>query len=126
MTDDQKLGIEVEIAELLYREAGELVDEDKPQISLLNYEHLLRDEVDLIIKQVLAETRLIMKLQDIQLLMKNVVLVNLTGFGKILCAYLSPLVLRKVVIKEKGVGVGMMQLNAVMDKKLRVNLSRPD
>ena len=109
MTDDQKLGIEVEIAELLYREAGELVDEDKPQISLLNYEHLLRDEVDLIIKQVLAETRLIMKLQDIQLLMKNVVLVNLTGFGKILCAYLSPLVLRKVFNKEKGVGVGMMQ-----------------
>ena len=46
MTDDQKLGIEVEIAELLYREAGELVDEDKPHISLLNNGHLLREEMD--------------------------------------------------------------------------------
>ena len=111
---------------MLYRDAGKVVDKDKLQISLVNYGHLLRDEVDLIIKQVLAETRLIMKLQDIQLLMKNVVLVYLTDFGKMLCAYLSPLVLRKVFNKEKGVGFGMMQLNAVMDKKLRVNLSRPD
>ena len=46
MTDDQQLGIEVEIAELLYREAGELVDEDKPQISLQNIGHLLIEEMD--------------------------------------------------------------------------------
>ena len=53
--------------------------------------------------------------------MRNVVLVNLTGSGKILCAYLAPLVLRKVLNKEKG--MGMMQLSTVIDEKLRVNLS---
>ena len=46
--------------------------------------------MDLIIKHVLAETRLIMQLQEIGN-KRNVVLVNLTGSGKILCAYLAPL-----------------------------------
>ena len=76
--------------------------------------------MDLIIKQVLAETRLIMKLQEIGN-KRNVVLVNLMGSGKILCAYLAPLVLRKVLNKEKG--MGMMPLSTVIDEKLRVNLS---
>ena len=55
------MGIRVERAELLLqREAGEVVEKDKPQISLLNHGHLLIDwnEVDLIIKQVQAETNL--------------------------------------------------------------------
>ena len=76
--------------------------------------------MDLIIKQVLAETRLIMKLQEIGN-KRNVVLINLMGSGKILCAYLAPLVLRKVLNKEKG--MGMMPLSTVIDEKLRVNLS---
>ena len=76
--------------------------------------------MDLIIKQVLAETRLIMKFQEIGN-KRNVVLVNLMGSGKILCAYLAPLVLRKVLNKEKG--MGMMPLSTVIDEKLRVNLS---
>ena len=42
------------------------------------------------------------------------------GSGKILCAYLAPLVLRKVLNKEKG--MGMMPMSTVMDEKLRVNL----
>ena len=76
--------------------------------------------MDLIIKQVQAETNLIMKFQEIGN-MRNVVLVNLMGSGKILCAYLAPLVLRKVLNKEKG--MGMMPLSTVIDEKLRVNLS---
>ena len=76
--------------------------------------------MDLIIKQVLAETRLIMKFQEIGN-KRNVVPVNLMGSGKILCAYLAPLVLRKVLNKEKG--MGMMPLSTVIDEKLRVNLS---
>ena len=131
MTDYPELGITVERAEWLYSEAGELVEEDKPQISLQIYGHLLSDEVDLIIKEVLAETRLTMKLQDFQLLTlhclgnkRNVVLVNPTGSGKMLCAYLAPLVLRKVFNKEKGVGVGTMPLSAVMDEKLKSEFNK--
>ena len=125
MADDE-LGISVERAEWLSTEAGELVDEDQPQINIQKYGYLLRDEVDIVIKQVLEETRLTIKLQDFQILTlhclgnrKNVVLVNPTGSGKMLCAYLATLVLRKVFDKDKGVGLGTMPLSALMDEKLK-------
>ena len=67
MAEDE-LGISVERAKWLSTEAGKLVDEDRPQINIQKYGYLLRDEVDFIIKKVLAETGLTIKLQDFQLL----------------------------------------------------------
>ena len=48
-------------------------------------------------------------------------LVNPTGSGKMLCAYLTPLVLRQVFIKEKSVGMSTMSLSALMDEKQKVS-----
>ena len=42
-----------------------------------------------------------------------------TGSGKMLCATLAPLVLRKVFQKENGVGLGTMPLSALMEEKLK-------
>ena len=60
MVDDE-FSITVEKAEQLYSKTVALVDEDLPQINIQMCGYLLRDEVDFIIKQVLAETGLTMK-----------------------------------------------------------------
>ena len=39
-----------------------------------------------------------------------------------LCAYLTPLVLRQVFIKEKSVGMSTMSLSALMDEKQKSEL----
>ena len=122
MSEEFEFGIIIEKAEWLYNEAVE----DASQISLQKYGYLLRDEVHLIIKEVLEEKQLAFKLQDFQLLSlhclgnkNNVVLVSPTGSGKMLCATLAPLVLRKVFQKENGVGLGTMPLSALMEEKLK-------
>ena len=63
-----QLGISKEKADLLYDGAGELVDEDPEQLTLEKYEHLLCDEVHLVIKEVLSENQIGFKLQDFQML----------------------------------------------------------
>ena len=124
-----EFSITVEKAEQLYSKTVALVDEDLPQINIQMCGYLLRDEVDFIIKQVLAETGLTMKLKDFQRLTlhylenkKNVVLFSPTESGKMLCAYLTPLVFRQVFIKEKSVGMSTMSLSALMDEKQKSEL----
>lgn len=121
-----QLGITKEKADLLYDGAGELVDEDPEQLTLEKYEHLLCDEVHLVIKEVLSENQIRFKLQDFQMLtlhclgsLKNVVLICPTGCGKMLCSYLGTLVLRKVFGKVKGVSLGNQPLSALMEEKLK-------
>ena len=71
-----------------YSLAGELVPEDEDQISLQQYGHLLRDDVALIIKEVLEEHPIPFELKPFQLVAlhalgskKNVILISPTGSG---------------------------------------------
>ena len=52
----------------LYNEAGELVEEDKEQITLQKNSHLLSDTVHIIIQEVLRENPVPFELQEFQLL----------------------------------------------------------
>ena len=54
-------------AEELYDKAGTAVKEDPEQITIDKYNYLLKDEVHLIIQEVLSENPLPFKLQDFQL-----------------------------------------------------------
>ena len=121
-----ELGILKEKADLLYDGAGELVDEDPEEITIVKHEHLFCDKIHGIIKEVLSENQICFKLQDFQMLslhclgsLKNVVLICPTGCGKMLCSYLGTLVLRKVYGKVKGVGLGSQPLSALMEEKLK-------
>ena len=114
------------VAEELYNNAGKLIPENEVQIKLGDYQHLLSDPVHLIIQEVLSEHPLPYKLQDFQLLTlhvlgskKNVILLAPTGSGKMICAYLGILVLQKVFGIEKGVGLGIQPLSAIMEEKLK-------
>jgi hypothetical protein len=69
--------------EVLYDEAGKLVDEEEDQISLSKYSYLLRDEVAIILEQVLEEKPLPFLLADFQKLaihaigsLQNVILIR--------------------------------------------------
>ena len=101
-----------EMADDLYEKAGTLIPEDKCDITIEKYGHLLKDSVHSIIQEVLSENPLPYKLQDFQLLtlhclgsLKNVVLVAPTGCGKMLCSYYGILVLQKVFNIPDGVGL---------------------
>ena len=119
-------GISADKAKLLLEQAGDLKEEDPEQITIRNHEHLLCDQVHIIIQEVLQENPVGFKLQDFQLLslhclgsLKNVVLLSPTGSGKMLCAYYGTLVLRKVFEKPKGVGLVNQPLSALMEEKLK-------
>ena len=131
--DTGKIAIDIskERADWLFDEAGELVDEDEEQIKIERYEHLMSDKIHIIIQEVLNENNIVFKLQDFQLLtlhclgnLQNVVLICPTGCGKMLCAYLGTLVLRKVFGKVKGVGLGNQPLSALMEEKLKTPVIR--
>ena len=127
-----EFSVSKEKADYLYDKAGELIDEDPPGITLAKHEQLLlNDQVDHIIKKVLHETGVErrFKLQDFQLLTlhclgnkNNVILISPTGSGKMLCAQLGSLVMKKVFEKEKGVGLGNMPLSALMEEKLKSDI----
>ena len=127
-----EFSVSKEKADYLYEKAGELIEEDPPGITFAKYEHLLlHDQVDLIINKVLHETGVSQrfKLQEFQLLTlhclgnkKNVILISPTGSGKMLCAQLGILVLKKVFEMEKGVGLGSMPLSALMEEKLKSDI----
>ena len=85
-TENLKLGISKETSEYLFDQAGDLIEEDAEEISLLANKHLLNDSVALIISEVLDENPLPFKLQQFQLLtlhcigsLKNVILISPTG-----------------------------------------------
>ena len=110
----------------LYDEAGKLVSADDDQISLTKYCHLLRDDVALTLAQVLEENPLQFELADFQKVaihaigsMQNVVLISPTGSGKMAVAYLSILVLQKMLGIPSGVGVGTQPLTSIMNEKLK-------
>ena len=80
------LDISKALAKYLYDRAGECVKEDVGEISLMKYQHLLKDDVALIIEEVLMSNPLPYKLQEFQLLalhcigsLKNVILISPTG-----------------------------------------------
>ena len=107
-----------ERAEELYDEAGKLVPEDADQITLQKNSHLLSDEVHLIIQEVLSENPVSFMLQDFQLLclhcigsLQNCILLAPTGMGKMVCAYLSILVLQKKFGIPDGVGLGTQPIS---------------
>ena len=86
-------GISADKAKLLLDQAGDLKEEDPKQITIRNHEHLLCDQVHIIIQEVLQKNPVGFKLQYFQLLtlyclgsLKNVVLLSPTGSGKMLCA----------------------------------------
>ena len=125
-SDDQQLGVSKVKAGWLLERAGELTDEDPELITIKKYEHLLSDKVHIIIQEVLQENSIGFKLQDFQSLtlhclgsLKNVILVVPTGVGKSLCSILGILVLRKVLGKSSGVGVGNLPISALMEEKLK-------
>ena len=69
--------------EVLYEEAGKLVAEEEDQISLSKYSYLLRDEIAIILEQVLEEKPLPFLLADFQKLaihaigsLQNVILIR--------------------------------------------------
>ena len=104
----------------LYDEAGKLVSADDDQISLTKYCHLLRDDVALTLAQVLEENPLQFELADFQKVashaigsMQNVVLISPTGSGKMAVAYLSILVLQKMLGIPSEVGVGTQPLSYI-------------
>ena len=110
----------------LYKQAGDLVEEEEDQISLTRFSHLLNDDVAGIIEKVLAENPLPFPLQDFQKIalhaigsLKNVILVSPTGSGKMIVNYLAILVLQKVMGKPAGVGVGCQPLSSIMAEKLK-------
>jgi len=110
----------------LYDEAGELVEEDAEQITLQKNSHLLSDTVHILIQEVLSENPLPFKLQEFQLLclhcigsLQNCILLAPTGMGKMVCAYLSILVLQKKFGIPGGVGLGTQPLTALMEEKLK-------
>ena len=128
-TENLDLGISKEISKYLFDQAGDLIEEDAEEISLLANKHLLNDSVGLIISEVLYENPLPFKLQQFQLLtlhcigsLKNVVLISPTGSGKMILAYLSILVLEKVFKVEKGVGLGSQPLSALMEEKVKTSM----
>ena len=101
----------------LYNEAGELVEEDKEQITLQKNSHLLSDTVHIIIQEVLRENPVPFELQEFQLLclhcigsLQHCILLAPTGMGKMICAYLSILVLKKKFGIPDGVGLGNQPL----------------
>ena len=117
-------------AEELYEKAGTAVKEDPEQITIEKYNYLLKDEVHLIIQEVLSENPLPFKLQDFQLLtlhslgsLKNVILCSPTGSGKMICAYLQILVLQKVFKIPNGVGLGTQPLRNVFIKTQFLSLT---
>jgi superfamily II DNA helicase RecQ len=110
----------------LYDEAGELVTAEEDQISLTKYSHLLKDDVAIILAQVLEENPLPFQLADFQKIaihaigsMQNVILLSPTGSGKMAVAYLSILVLQKKLGIPSGVGVGTQPLSSIMNEKLK-------
>ena len=85
------------------------------------YAHLLKDEINVFLNQVLDENPLPFILQDFQKLSihalgrgYNVILISPTGSGKMVVVYLAILVLQKVN-SQTGVGVGTQPLNLALE-----------
>ena len=104
-------------ADALYDQAGVLVETDEDQISLERYSHILKDDVALVIKEVLDENPLPFKLAPFQLLAlralgskQNALLLSPTGSGKMLVAQFGVLVLAKIMGIENAVGIGTQPL----------------
>ena len=88
---DSDLQISKEDANRNYEIAGTLVDEPEDEISIAKYEHLLKDDIHLLIMEVLQETNLGFSIADFQMLSLHVlgskqhlVLISPTGSGKML------------------------------------------
>ena len=84
--EDVTIDIKDSVANHLYGEAGKLIAEDKSEIKVLHHSHLLNDQVDAAIKEVLRCNPLPFQLDEFQLLAlhclgsgKNVVLISPTG-----------------------------------------------
>jgi hypothetical protein len=123
---DEVKSVLKDYANTLYYQAGDLVEEQEDEISLVRFSHLLSDKVALIINEVLAENPLPFQLQDFQLVAlhalgsgQNVILVAPTGSGKMIVAYLAILVLQKALDVPEGVGVGCQPLSSIMEEKLK-------
>ena len=56
------------VANELYEKAGELISEDREEITIEKYNYLLKDSVHVIIQEVLVKNPLPYQLQDFQLL----------------------------------------------------------
>ena len=110
----------------LYELAGDLVEAEDDQISLTRHNHLLSDDVAIILEQVLEEHPLPFQLAPFQKLalhaigsLKNVILLAPTGAGKMVVAYLSIFVLQKKFGVPDGVGLGTQPLSSIMNEKVK-------
>ena len=110
---------------MLYEKAGSQVQEQKEEITLEKFSHLLSDKVNTALQEVLLENPLPFELQEFQKLTlhclgsgRNVILLAPTGAGKMVVVYLSILVLQKLH-SVAGVGVGTQPLNSIMHERLK-------
>ena len=116
---------DVQYRNSLYGAAGCLVQEQREELTLESYSHLLSDKVHLHLLQVLEENPLSFELQDFQKLAvhvlgsgENCILISPTGSGKMLVVYIAILVLQKVYNMD-GVGIGTQPLNSIMREKIK-------
>ena len=101
-----KLGISKLLADANYESAGTLVDEDKDGICVSDYMDLINPDIDSILDAVVADLRMPYMPSDFQRVtvnalgqLKNVVLVSLTGSGKMNVPLLATQVLKKKLNK---------------------------
>ena len=94
---------DVQYRNFLYGAAGCWVQEQREELTLESYSHLLSDKVHLHLLQVLEENPLSFELQDFQKLAvhvlgsgENCILISPTGSRKMLVVYIAILVLQKV------------------------------
>ena len=106
-----------------YEQAGDLVDEQDDEISLIKYSYLLSNRIAIIINE---ENPLKFDLHDFQKVAlhalgsgQNVILMAPTGAGKMIVTYLGILVLQKAMDVPEGVGIGCQPLSSIMEEKLK-------
>ena len=128
-SENVKVSIDKELANSYYKEAGQSVEEEDDQISLAVNLHLLKDELHIVIEEVILEAKLPYRPTDFQLLSlhilgskKNLILISPTGSGKTLIIFLGTLLMRKILNVSKGVSLITEPLNMIMAEKLQNNI----
>ena len=110
----------------IYEEVGIQSDaEPEGKLTIEKNLHLLRDEVALLIEEVLEEHPLPYQLKDLQKLvlhqigsLNNVILVSPIGSGKMAVIYLAIFVFQKVLGVSDGVGIRCQPLSSIMNEKV--------
>ena len=112
-----------------YKKAGEFIEEDKDQISMSKYEHLVKPANESIFNKVVSKLDLPYNLAEFQIISvhcllqkKNVILVSPTGSGKMNVLYFGILGLREVSDNMKGVAIVTQPLSSIMNEKMKNSL----